>query len=72
MDDAYQQVNRVVFDVFANSAVEENIEHHQNQQRVQKAPEETEEGALVLDLELGIRYLTQQIQVLFLTSGQAG
>jgi hypothetical protein len=61
VDDGDQQVYRVMIDVLADSEVEKDEQHNQNEQWMKKTPEEAKESALVSYPELRQGELTDEV-----------
>src|ERR1051325_1513860 len=60
-----QKIDGVIFDGLPGLVPEHRKENPQQNQRVQKAPEESENRALILELELSQRELVQGVEVFF-------
>jgi hypothetical protein len=60
-----QKIERIMVDALPGLAPEHRKEDSQQNQRMQKAPEKTQNRALILKLELSQRELVKQIEIFF-------
>jgi hypothetical protein len=63
VNQAYQQENTVMFDVFADPGAEQKENDPQQHNGVEQAPCDTQKGILVLETVLGPGQFPQQVEV---------